>query len=271
MSNCRIELSGVSLSSERAAARWEGASKLLGEKVVVRLLAFCLFLLGAERQQIASRLGLPLGTLLSLLTRISRLGLAAFEDRRMRRSKFLPAAAVTAEATVTVGDKYLVIDLGMGRRLAIPSQNVLQVRVIVLTLVCNGVLTSEVAAEALGCTAAHVRTLCRKLTAEGARALLDQRRGQKQDYRITQEIKSELVVQVAAHALAGNSTSSTAVTDSLNERMQWQLSDRTVRLHMEKLGLAGVAESLPRVVEALKKTPRDSAGRRGASLRCDAH
>jgi len=90
-----------------------------------------------------------------------------------------------AEPTVTVGNERVVIDLGMGRTLAIPSQSVFQTRIVVLTLVSNDALTSRVAAELLGCTAAHVRTLCRKLADKGAEALLDKRRGQKQDYRIT--------------------------------------------------------------------------------------
>jgi len=50
MSECRVDLSALELSSEKAVARLERASRVLGEKVVTRLLAFCLFLLGAERR-----------------------------------------------------------------------------------------------------------------------------------------------------------------------------------------------------------------------------
>ena len=256
MSNCRIELSALEFSAKKAESRLERASRALGEEVVSRLLAFALFLLGAERQAIASNLELPLGTLLSLLTRIGKVGLPALEDRRRTNSEFLPVGDTPVLApTVKVEDEHIVIDLDMGRRLRVPSENTLQTRVVLLTLVSSRVLPTGVAADVLGCTAAHVRALCRELEANGAETLLDKRRGQKRDYRITPEVKKELVVQVAAHALTGNSASSAVITDSVNERMGWQLADRTVRLHMQKLGLAEIAESLPALVEALKKTP----------------
>ena len=270
MSNCRIEVSALKFSVEKSESRFERATSVLGEKVVGRLLAFGLFLLGAERQAIASSLGLPLGTLLSLLTRVGRVGLPAFEDRRRKRSEFLPAVDTQVRVpSVRAEDGIIVIDLDVGQTLHVPSRDCLQARVVLLTLVNNKVLTSQLAAEGLGCTAAHVRTLCRELDEKGAEALLDKRRGQKRDYRITPEVKSELVSQAAAHALTGNSTSSAVITDSLNKRMGWQLAERTVRLHMQKLGLAQITESLPSLVESLKKTPQHSAEGRDTPLRCN--
>ena len=114
---------------------------------------FALFLLGAERQAIGASLGLPLGTVLSLLTRVNRVGLPAFEDRRCRQSEFLPIADTrVVEPTVTVEKDRILIDPGMGRTLEIPSRDTLQVRVLVLNLVNNGVLSSKVAAGVLACS-----------------------------------------------------------------------------------------------------------------------
>lgn len=260
MSNYRIDMSALKFSGEKAESRLGRAGRVLGEKVVTRLLAFALFLLGAERQAIGASLGLPLGTMLSLLTKINRLGLPAFEDRRSRRSEFLPIAEPrVVEPTVTVEKDRILIDPGMGRALEVPLRDKLQVRVLVLNLVSNGVLNSQVAGEVLECTTAHVRTLCREMEERGADALLDQRRGQRRDYKITPEVKSELILQTAAHALTGKSTSCTAVTQSLNKRMGWQLADRTVRMHMNKLGLAEIAAALPALVEGLKKNSAASS------------
>jgi len=254
MSDCRIEVSGLEFSAEKAKSRLARASRILGEKVVKRLLAFALFLLGAEREAIAASLGLPLGTLLSLLTRIGKVGLAAFEDRRCRHSEFRPVGDTAVPApTVTLAGEQTVIGLDRLGQLRIPSADTLQIRVVLLTLVNSRLLPTQVAADGLGCTAAHVRTLCRKLDASGAEALLDRRCGQQRDYRMTPEVKSELIAQTAAHALTGYATSSVAVAESLNERLGWQLADRTVRLHMQRLGLAAIGESLPALVEALKK------------------
>ena len=160
-----------------------------------------------------------------------------------------------------------MIGLHERRQLVLPSNSRLQIRVVLLTLVNSKLLPTRAAADALGCTTAHVRTLCRKLQADGAEALLDQRRGQMHDYRITPEVKSELIVQTAAHAMAEYATSSVAIANSVNERMGWQLADRTVRLHMQRLGLAEIAKSLPALVQALKKTPQHLVGGGSAPLR----
>ena len=257
MPDCRLELSGLEFSAEKAEHRSGHAMEVLGEKVVLRLLAFGVFLLGAERKEIASGLAIPLGTLLSLLTRVGKVGLPAFEDRRRRHAEFRPTLEAPAPAlTVAMEDGYIVIGPDQPGQLRMPVRDAFQARVILLSLVNGGALTTRAAAEMLGYTAAHVRTLCRKLEAEGAGSLLDRRRGQKQDYRITPEVKSELVVQAAAHAMTGQSVSSAAVVASLNERKRWELSERTVRLHMQKLGLAKIVTALPALVGQIKKGSR---------------
>ena len=253
MSDCRFELSGLEFCADKGERRVGRAMDVLGEKVVLRLLAFAVFLLGAERKATASVLGIPLGTLLSLLTRVGKVGLPAFEDRRRSHTQFRPAVPVGAPPlTVAVEDGQIVIHSGDTAQLRMPVRGGFQSRVILLSLVNGGALSPREAAEMLGCTAAHVRTLCTKLQVEGAESLLDRRRGQKQDYRITAEVKSELVVQAAAHAMTDESVSSAAVTTSVNERMGWQLSERTVRVHMRKLGLAGIVMNLPALVERIK-------------------
>jgi predicted RND superfamily exporter protein len=86
-------------------------------------------------------------------------------------------------------------------------------------------------------------------------SLIDKRKGQIQDYRFTPEIKAELIQQVAANAITGKPTSSRAVSEQINQRCNLVLPDRTVRLHMKKLGLPKISKTLPTLVEDLKKTP----------------
>jgi hypothetical protein len=84
--------------------------------------------------------------------------------------------------------------------------------------------------------------------------LIDKRKGQIQDYRFTPEIKAELIQQVAANAITGKPTSSRAVSQHIKKRCNLVLPDRSVRLHMNKLGLPKILNSLPALVEDLKKT-----------------
>jgi len=258
MSRCPIPLA---CSSTHATKRIEKASHLLGRSTVCRLLGYALFLLGAKRDEIAAYLDLPLGTLLSLLTRIDQYGLAALHDRRTST----PGPPRIQEAPVTVSliksDQHISIQLGRHLpAIDIPIGNVLQSRVVLLTLLENGLLPAKEVAEVLDLSTKHVNDLKGKLRTEDVASLTDQRKGQPRDYRFTLDVKVELIQQFAAHALTGHPTSSRLLTERINERRQWSLSDRSVRWHLRKLGLAQIQKSLPALVEAVKKTPRaDSA------------
>ena len=79
MLNCPLTLT---FSPTFRAKRLKKACDLLGTAVVKRLVGFALFLLGANREDIARFLSMPFGTFLSLLIRIETIGLSGFEDRR---------------------------------------------------------------------------------------------------------------------------------------------------------------------------------------------
>lgn len=261
MSDCRIDLSTFSLSPSKAAKRTAKAAGLLGKTVVHRILAYALYLLGAERREIASCVSMPLGTLFSFLTRIQRDGLPSLEDRRAGSSQFLPTARKQShEATIRKQDGLIVLDLGMAHSLGIPQSNPLQAKVVLLSLAGCGILKSGAVAEVLEYTPDYVNRLCRQLQESDVGVLLEHRTGQQQDYRMTPQIKAELVQQAAAHALTGKSVSASALTRALNERLGVNLADRTVRLHMAKLGLSDLTKSLPQLVYTLKKTSQFDDG-----------
>ncbi|MGA1826565.1 MAG: hypothetical protein ACMUIP_18075, partial [bacterium] len=82
--NCEILNFSDKLSQERISR----IEALLGKKVVVKILAFALFLLGVDRALISSFLNMPPGSLRSLILAINKRGLAAFEDQRTKSSSF---------------------------------------------------------------------------------------------------------------------------------------------------------------------------------------
>ena len=86
--------------------------------------------------------------------------------------------------------------------------------------------------------------------------LLDKRRGQIQQYRMTPETTALLIQQFAAHAVTGKSTSSIVLADGLN------VPDRTIRMYSRKLGLSTIVKSLPELVTTLKKTHSNNFGNR---------
>ena len=85
-------------------------------------------------------------------------------------------------------------------------------------------------------------------------SLVDKRQGQKQDYLVGPEQKAEIIQQLAARAITGQSTSSDVLAEVVNERTRAGVSARTVRWHIQKLGLTNIKRSLPQLVETLKKT-----------------
>jgi hypothetical protein len=253
MSNCPIDLK---FSKTHSNKRLEKAYESLGDKIITRIIGFTLFLLGAKREDIAQYLRIPIGTFLSFLTRTDRYGLLAFEDRRKSPYVKVVKTQVRLKPSLAVTEQNVIIQLsGNNQSIIIPRNNQLQCKVILLTFVYNGLLSAKDVAEVLGFTVRHIRDLNTKMHQADVYSLIDKRKGQIQDYRFTPEIKAELIQQVAANAITGKPTSSRAVSEQINQRCNLVLPDRTVRLHMKKLGLPKISKTLPTLVEDLKKTP----------------
>ena len=233
------------------------ANKILGNKVVKRILAFALYLLGAHRSTTAELLNMPQDTLKSAINRVLQAGIGAFEDNRKKTSSFMPpGATLPKKPSVYMEGKEIIADFGLKDTiLRIPAKNTLQVKTILLTMLNNRLITTAEAANLLGYSAVHISRLSQALTEEDVQALVDKRQGQKKEYLFSSEIKAELVQQFAVNAVTGKSTSSHVISEQLNRRCNLNLPDRSVRLHMKKLGLPRIAKSLPDLVETLKKTP----------------
>jgi hypothetical protein len=255
MSGCPGDLS---FSSTHAQKRQEKARELMGDSAVDRALAFALFLLGAKREQIADYLGMPLGTLLSFLTRMNACGLAALGDRRISAVKQLPQITELPTCNVSLKEQKICLQFGSAEPLLeIPRTNQLQAKTVLFTLLNHGLISANDAAEVLGLSARRVRDLSASMQEQDVSALIDKRKGQQQQYRFSPEIKAELVQQFAINAISRRPTSSRALAENLLERCSLVISDRSIRLEVHKLGLQRIKETLPQLIAALKKTPDD--------------
>jgi hypothetical protein len=256
MSSCP---STLTFSETHADKRVQAAKSALGEGVVRKLLAYALFLMGGRREEIAQHLGLPLGTLLSLLTRITRHGLPALEDRRHTASPFLPPVAQAPKIEVASGDSGITVDLGAERSVSLAATNPLQSKVFLLTLLDHGLLELSQVADLLGSSPAHTARLARQLREADVPALIDKRQGQKQEYRVTPAVKAELIQQFAVDVIARGRTCGAAISEALQARCGIHIPARTVRHHLAQLGLPAIRDSLPRLLAEVKKTSRDSS------------
>jgi hypothetical protein len=216
----------VTFSEIHSDKRVQAASRALGEAVIKRLLAFALFLMGARREDISRHLTIPLGTLFSLLTRVGQHGLPAIEDRRQRHSEFRSPAQPPERPLEVASEKSgIVVDFGTsGATVSIPKQNQLQTKVFLLTLLHNGALSRSQVAGLLGYSSTHVARMARQLAAGDAHALLDKRQGQQHDYRVTPQVKAELVQQFAIDLITRGQISGETISAELEERCQITVS-----------------------------------------------
>lgn len=241
-------------SPELAKTRVAQAQQLLGPRVVQRLLAFALYLLGAKRSAIGQSLNIPAETVKSMIKTINRDGIAGLEDRRCATAKNLQSQK-PAPVSCREEDSSLVINLGIpGRELKIPRNDPLLLKAVIVSMANNRLLSKQKAAQVLNITSSYMSTLARKLHEEGAVSLADKRQGQKHDYRVPAPVKGEIIQQFAADIVCHGQTSSDKISTELKQRCGLELSPRTIRHHLALLGLKPVKRSLPQLIKAVKKT-----------------
>lgn len=248
-------------SRQLSQERIDQAMRRFGADVIQRILCFALYLLGVNRSAIGQAVDIPSETVKSIIKALNRDGLAAFEDRRRRRSSFLPETIPQGPPITLQAEKeHLVVDFGFkDRHLRLLQQDTLQMRIILLAMLNNGLLSTGQVAEAMDLTPAYVGTLAQRLARDGALSLLDQRGGQKQDYRVPPEVKAEIIQQFAADIITGGQTSGDMISASLKDRCHMSVPGRTVRHHMTNLGLTKIKHSLPELVATVKKTSKTSS------------
>ena len=247
----------VELSPTKSEERINRALHVFPKGLLMRLLAFTLHLLGVRRQIVAALVGMPEESVKTVVRLAMRDGFPALRDRR--RSEGPPVARASPSppriAVRREGEWYVVEFGPNGKSLRIPVTFRVQARTVLLSLVNAGLLSVQETATALGIHAAHCRELARKLASHDVvESLIDKRQGQKQDYRVGPEQKAEIIQELAARAITGQSMSSDVLAEVVNERTHAGMSARTVRWHIQKLGLTHIKETLPQLIETLKKS-----------------
>jgi hypothetical protein len=256
MSNFQISPIDLPLSENKSKRRIERAVQTLGEGVTRNLLGFALFLLGADRKRIATHLSMPEGTFLSLLTKIGRNGLPALEDRRQKKSEFLAHGKPQIRGTrIELNTEEVIVNMGNEDTvIRIPARNSLQIKVVLLTLQSSGLLKSSIVAGILNCTTTHCSRLSRQMMTDDVPSLIDKRSGQKDDYRVGPEEKAQIIQQLAVRIISEHKASSQVLAKAVEEQTGKRLSPRTIRDHINKLGLNNIKKTLPELMKTLKKS-----------------
>lgn len=255
ITNCQA----LSFSDKLSRDRLERALAAFGANTIKRFLCFALYLLGLNRQDIGKSLDLPAETVKSTIKTIMMDGLSALEDRRRRTSPAISRVCTRLPPiTLKQEGQLIVVDFGgRDRQLKLDQNDPLQLRTVLLSMLNSDLFTNQQVAEAIGLTSPRTATLAQQMMQDGAISLVDKRTGQKREYRVTPEMKAELIQQFTVDVITGESTSGTTISDQLKQRCQITIPARTVRHHLDKLGLPKIKRSLPQLVAAVKKTSKN--------------
>lgn len=259
MSNFQSE---ISFSETLAEKRILKANELFGVKTINRIIGIALFLLGGNREHISKFLKMPIGTLFSLLTRFHHNGVNAFVHQRKKQNQgYDKTVLIKSEIhdiqpclDIIFGEQKKSIHIPFEKnKLIINASNQLQFKIIILTFMNSDFLTVKQASEILGLSERHVSGLNKKLQTDDITSLIDKRMGQQQDYVFAEDIKAELIQQFSANIMTGRSTSSREITKQVNQARNCNVSDRAVRQYISKLGLNKIKNTLPNLLDELKK------------------
>jgi len=252
-----MDCHGLELSPAKSEERINRALRVFPKGLLMRLLAFALHLLGVNRKAVAGLVGMPEESVKTAVRLAMRDGFAALRDRRCSEGPLVAKASPNPPrlAARREGEWYVVEFEPSGSLLRIPVAFRVQARTVLLSLFNASLLSAHETAAALGIHAAHCRELARKLASHDVvEALADKRRGQKQNYLVGPVQKAEIIQQLAARSMTGQSMSSDVLAEVVNEQTEARVSARTIRWHIQKLGLSDIKQTLPRLVETLKKT-----------------
>ena len=253
-----MDYQNITFSPKQSQKRIERTLRILPLGVLKRVLFFALYLLGARVNAIASLVQMPEESVKTTISRVMRDGIPAFLDRRKSvktyEAQLLPHPQAP-QASILVAEGYCEITFGdMAHQLKIPQSHRVHLRSVLLSLLQANLLSAHTVSSALGITTSHCRELSAKLANDGVtEVLVDKRKGQRQDFRVDLSVKAEIIQHFAARLMTGHSISSQAIAELINDTQATTISARTIRWHMNKLGLMKIKKTLPGLVETLKK------------------
>jgi len=246
----------IEFSPIKAQQRIDKVLRVFPRALLFRILAFSLYLLGAKLNQISSLVGIPEESIRTYVRVVFRDGFDAVLDRRRNGTPVVSPPVQQGMSLRTERDWLVISCDSVSGEIKIPSDHKVQARTVLLTLVQSELLADQDIAPALALSPRTCHRLAKKLLANDVElSLFDKRCGQMQDFRVGPVQKAEIIKHYTARVVTGHSTSSNKIAEAVNTDSEIQISPRTLRWHVAKLGLPLMKPSLPEMVDTLKKTP----------------
>jgi len=250
-----LDCQNINFSIRSSQQRVDVANKTLGKDVVQKILCFSLYLLGASGKSISTSLNTAPDTVKSSIKRVQQNGVAAFNDRRYKKDSVVYTKPTTNDFySVSIKTDYVKIHVANSQKtISIPTQNKLQIKIFLLTLLDAGLITLQEVSKVLDYSTNHLQFLNKRLHDNDAYALIDKRKGQQEEFKFTPEVKSELILQFILDLANENKTSGELLSAHIKERSDIELSARSIRFHIERLGLGKIKKEVSDCLGKIKK------------------
>ena len=255
-----MDCQNLTLSTKQSQKRFEKAQLSLSSVILKKILFFALYILGARFKTIASIIEIPEETGKTTIHRVMSGGVLAFCDRRQSIKNDViqtppPTQPQIVQASALSEKDHCIITFGdTDHQLTIPLKNRVYLKSVLLSLLQANILPASKVSSILGITTAHCHELATRLLNEDlTEVLVDKRKGQKKDFRVNSSVKADIIKNFAARTVTGHSISSHKIAELINKEHNTNISPRTIRWHMNRLGLMNIKKSLPELVDELKK------------------
>ena len=233
---------GIYQSLHKGQKRLDQAVDFLGVDVINRILVYSLYIFGYTYDFISNITGLSEPGLKTLVHEININGVERFQDKRRKDYKGLKkskmyAADVTAVKYHESDNIYAVFETTGNISLKIRKDDILGKKLLAILFMEAELLKQKDAGEIMDCRRLAVRQNLLKFRSSGTKGLLDNRRGQKGDYKFNNEVQAEIIKKFILSVFELETPTKTNITKHLNETFSQSFSERATALHLKKLGL----------------------------------
>ena len=231
-------------STAKGQNRLDQAIDSLGSDVVNKILGFSLYILGFPYDYISRNVGFSEPGLKTLNQDICQNGVERFLDKRkkapysMTRKDVpeIPPEKATIEYS-ELNEKYIQFKLRGPISLTLRNDDTIGKKLLSLLFMDANLLRQQDVAKLLNCRRLSVYENYKKFNSQGAKGLLDNRQGQKGDYKVDDKVKGEIVKDYLLSIFSNEMPTKTTIRNSLKERFSKDYSERSVASHLKKLGL----------------------------------
>jgi transposase len=229
--------------------RTKQALEAVGIDVMVRIVTFTLYCLGYSYEYIAKLSKCSESGVKRIVNEVLRNGIYGFLDKRKKETEKQLIIKTKKKTVVETSieykeydDNYLGYQLSGSFSLKIRKDDTLSKKIVTLLLLEAGFIEQKKAASILECHRNTVSLNLEKFRIEGAKGLLDGRKGQQGDYKFDSKIKTTIVNGFIEDILRSKIPTKTTISEQLKNKFSGHYSESAVAYHLKKIGLTDYKE-----------------------------